>query len=121
MLGVGGLMGIRVSGSVLLGALVNFVVLAPWMIQRGDIAPRLSAAGATVAINRAEIVNQWSLWWGVTMMVVGSLIALAAKPEIFRSAWQMIVTKKKETSAASTIHCGTSSFPCRYRSWACRS
>ena len=39
MLGVGGLMGIRVATSVLLGALVNFAVLAPIMIQRGDIAP----------------------------------------------------------------------------------
>jgi OPT family oligopeptide transporter len=99
MLGIGGLMGIRVSSSVLLGALVNFVVLAPWMIQRGDIAPRVNAAGATVPINRAEIVNQWSLWWAVTMMVVGSLIALAAKPELFRKAWQMIVSKKKKELA----------------------
>lgn len=98
MLGVGGLMGIRVSGSVLLGTLVNFVVLAPWMIQRGDIAPRLNATGVPIALNRAEIVNQWSLWWGVTMMVVGSLISLAAKPEIFRSAWQMMTAKKKPAS-----------------------
>jgi OPT family oligopeptide transporter len=98
MLGVGGLMGIRVSSSVLIGSLVNFVVLAPWMIQRGDIAPRLNAAGAPIPLNRAEIVNQWSLWWGVTMMVVGSLVALAAKPEIFRSAWQMMTAKKKEVA-----------------------
>jgi OPT family oligopeptide transporter len=99
MLGVGGLMGIRVSSSVLLGAVANFVILAPWMIQRGDIAPRLDAAGATIPLNRAEIVNQWSLWWGVTMMVVGSLVALVAKPEIFRSAWQLVF--KKRTAAAS--------------------
>ena len=100
MLGVGGLMGIRVASSVLLGAVLNYAVLAPWMIQRGDIAPRLTAAGKTIAINRAEIVNQWSLWWGVTMMVVGSLVALAAKPEIFRTAWQMIFAKKRTASAA---------------------
>ena len=98
MLGVGGLMGIRVSSSVLLGTLVNFVVLAPWMIQRGDIAPRVTDTGATIALNRAEIVNQWSLWWGVTMMVVGSLVALAAKPEIFRAAWRMIFAKKRATA-----------------------
>ncbi|MEX2043963.1 MAG: OPT family oligopeptide transporter [Opitutus sp.] len=96
MLGVGGLMGIRVSSSVLVGTLVNFVVLAPWMIQRGDIAPRIDAAGRLVALNRAEIVNQWSLWWGVTMMVVGSLVALFAKPEIFRIAWQMVFRRKPE-------------------------
>ena len=39
MLGIGGLMGIRIASSVLIGALVNFVILAPIMIQRGDIAP----------------------------------------------------------------------------------
>ena len=74
MLGVGGLMGIRVATSVLLGALVNFAVLAPIMIQRGDIAPYTAPGGALVAISRPEIVNQWSLWWGVTMMVVGALV-----------------------------------------------
>jgi OPT family oligopeptide transporter len=101
MLGVGGLMGIRVSGSVLIGTLVNFAVLAPWMIQRGDIAPRINAAGEAIALNRAEIVNQWSLWWGVTMMVVGSLVSLAAKPELFRTAWRMLFPKKAATADPS--------------------
>ncbi len=39
-------------------------------------------------INRAEIVNQWSLWWGVTMMVVGSLVSLLGRPEIFRGLFK---------------------------------
>ncbi|MDQ8148524.1 MAG: OPT/YSL family transporter [Gemmatimonadota bacterium] len=82
MLGVGGLMGIRVATSVLLGAVVNFAVLAPIMIQRGDIAPYTAPDGSVVAISRGEIVNQWALWWGVTMMVVGSLVSLVAKPEL---------------------------------------
>ena len=72
MLGVGGLMGIAVATSCLLGAFVNFAILAPLMIQAGDIVPHVSATGAVIPITRAEIVNQWSLWWGVTMMVVGS-------------------------------------------------
>ncbi len=82
MLGVGGLMGIRVATSVLLGAVVNFAVLAPIMIQRGDVAPYTAPDGSVVAISRAEIVNQWALWWGVTRMVVGSLVSLVAKPEL---------------------------------------
>ena len=49
MLGVGGLMGIRVATSVLLGALVNFAVLAPIMIQRGDIRAYTAPDGALVA------------------------------------------------------------------------
>lgn len=94
MLGVGGLMGIAVATSCLLGAFVNFVILAPLMIQAGDIAPRVSATGAVIPITRAEIVNQWSLWWGVTMMVVGSLVSLLARPEIFTSAFKSLAGKK---------------------------
>lgn len=88
MLGVGGLMGMAVATSCFLGGFINFVVLAPIMIQAGDIAPRLGANGALVPLNRAEIVNQWSLWWGVTMMVVGAMVGLLAKPEIFTSAFK---------------------------------
>ena len=84
MLGVGGLMGIAVATSCLLGAFINFVILAPVMIQAGDIVQRVGPAGALVPISRAEIVNQWSLWWGVTMMVVGSLVSLLGRPEIFK-------------------------------------
>jgi len=96
MMGVGGLMGIRMASSMIIGTIVNFVILAPWMINRGDIAPRLTAAGKTVAVSRGEIVTQWSIWWAVTMMVVGSLVALGAKPEIFTTAWQRIFGRKKE-------------------------
>jgi uncharacterized oligopeptide transporter (OPT) family protein len=88
MLGVGGLMGIAIATSCLLGAFINFVVLAPIMIQAGDIAPRIGPGGVAVPISRAEIVNQWSLWWGVTTMVVGSLVSLAGRPEIFRGLFR---------------------------------
>ena len=88
MLGVGGLMGIAVATSCLLGAFVNFAVLAPLMIRTGDIAPHVGANGAFVALSRVEIVNQWSIWWGVTMMVVGAMVSLLAKPDIFTSAFR---------------------------------
>jgi uncharacterized oligopeptide transporter (OPT) family protein len=96
MIGIGGLMGVRVATSVFIGAFINFVVLAPLMIQAGDIAPRTLANGTVVAISRPEIVNQWSLWWGVVMMVVGSIISLLAKPEIITNAF-----KKKKNGAVS--------------------
>jgi len=96
MLGVGGLMGIAIATSCLLGAFINFVVLAPMMIQLGDIAPRIAPNGSTVPISRAEIVNQWSLWWGVTMMVVGSLTSLVGRPELFTSAFRALKGQKKE-------------------------
>jgi uncharacterized oligopeptide transporter (OPT) family protein len=88
MLGVGGLMGMAVATSCLLGAFINFVILAPIMIQAGDIVARVGPNGAVVPISRAEIVNQWSLWWGVTMMVVGSLVSLLGRPEIFKGLFK---------------------------------
>ncbi|MFM9080749.1 MAG: OPT/YSL family transporter, partial [Opitutaceae bacterium] len=94
MLGVGGLMGIRIATSCVLGAFINFAVLAPIMIQRGDIKSYTSPSGAIVNITRAEIVNQWSLWWGVAMMVVGSLVSLAAKPDLFTKALKSLRGRK---------------------------
>jgi uncharacterized oligopeptide transporter (OPT) family protein len=88
MLGVGGLMGIAVATSCLLGGFINFVILAPIMIQAGDIVARVGPTGAVVPVSRAEIVNQWSLWWGVTMMVVGSLVSLLGRPEIFKGLFK---------------------------------
>jgi OPT family oligopeptide transporter len=88
MIGVGGLMGIMVASSVMLGAFINFFVLAPIMIDLGDIASRTLPSGKVVPISRAEIVNQWALWWGVVMMVVGSLVSLLGKPELITSLFK---------------------------------
>jgi OPT family oligopeptide transporter len=98
MLGVGGLMGLRVATSVLIGSVINYGVLAPLMIKAGDIIPRTLANGATVAISRAEIVNQWSLWWAVTMMVVGSLVSLLAKPDIFLQTGKLLIGRKAKAT-----------------------
>jgi len=77
----------------LLGALVNYVILAPWMIQRGDILPLAKMGGGVMGFSRATIVNQWSLWWAVTMMVVGSLVALLGKPELYRGIFAKLRSK----------------------------
>lgn len=98
MIGVGGLMGIVVATSCLLGAGINFLVLAPMMIQAGDIAPRVNASGVLVPLTRPEIVNQWSLWWGVAMMVTGSLVGLLAKPELFKAAYKTLTGGSKKVA-----------------------
>jgi OPT family oligopeptide transporter len=91
MIGAGGLMGIRVSSSLLLGAALNFIVVAPIMISRGEIQPREgSIAAGTAIFGRAHILNNWSLWYGITLMVVASLVALFAKPEIFVAAFRSL-------------------------------
>jgi uncharacterized oligopeptide transporter (OPT) family protein len=96
MIGVGGLMGIRIATSCLLGAFINFAILAPIMIQRGEIVSRTLPSGIVVPISRPEIVNQWSLWWAVTMMVVGSIIGLLAKPELFSGIFKGMTGKKEK-------------------------
>jgi len=101
MLGVGGLMGIRIATSCLLGAFINFVILAPIMIQHGDIVQRIGPGGAVMPISRAEIVNQWALWWGVTMMVVGSLVSLLGRPEIFTAAFKSLRRTARTDPAAA--------------------
>jgi hypothetical protein len=79
----------------MLGAIINFVILGPIMIQRHEIVERVSAAGKVIPINRAEIVNQWSLWWAVAIMVVGSLIGLLARPEMFTSLFKSFRKKDR--------------------------
>lgn len=98
MVGVGGLMGIAVAASCALGSFINFAVLAPIMIDAGDIVSRTLPSGKVVPISRAEIVNQWSMWWAVTMMVTGSLVSLAAKPELFTSAFKSVMGKRKPSA-----------------------
>jgi hypothetical protein len=73
------------------------------MIQAGDIVQRVAPSGAIVPISRAEIVNQWSMWWGVAMMVTGSLVSLAAKPELFTAAFKSITGKKTKAAAGTDL------------------
>lgn len=94
MLGVGALMGIRVATSCLIGAVLNFAILGPIMIQRGEIAPRMGLDGQLVPLSRVEILNQWSLWWGIVIMVVAALISLFAKPEIFKGLSRLLKSEK---------------------------
>lgn len=96
-------MGIRVATSCILGAFINFAVLAPIMIERGDIKAYTNPAGKLVQISRGEIVNQWSLWWGVTMMVVGSLVSLMAKPELFTNAFKSLRQRSGPAPAAVAV------------------
>jgi hypothetical protein len=77
------------------GSLLNFALLAPWMIQRGDIVERIAPSGKVVPISRVEILNQWGLWWAVAIMVVGSIVTLLAKPEIFTGLFKSFGKKKR--------------------------
>jgi OPT family oligopeptide transporter len=97
MIGAGGLMGIRTAASLLVGAVLNFAVIVPIMITAGEITPRAgSVAAGTAVFGRAHILNTWSLWWGITMMVVAAMVALFARPDVFVQAWRMLSRRQRE-------------------------
>jgi uncharacterized oligopeptide transporter (OPT) family protein len=105
LFGAGGLMGIRTANSLMLGMIVNFVFVVPWMIASGEIPPRSgSVAAGTAIFGRAHIVNTWALWWGITIMVAGSVTALFAKPQVFVQAFRTLTGSKGQKSADVLSH-----------------
>ena len=104
MIGAGGLMGIRTGASLLLGAVLNFVVVVPVMISLGEIQPRAGAiAEGTALFGRAHILNTWALWWGITMMVVAALVALFARPEVFVEAFRMLTRRGRPAATGNDV------------------
>jgi OPT family oligopeptide transporter len=96
MVGAGGLMGMRIANSLLIGMVANYLVLAPLMIQAGEILPKnyaqIAAADGTydmakAVFGRAHLTNTWCLWWGVSMMLTASMLGLFAKPKVLISAF----------------------------------
>ena len=82
LFGAGGLMGIRAASSMLIGMLLNFVVIVPWMIAAGEIHPRPDGT-----FSRIHVLNTWSLWWGIAIMVTAAVTGLFAKPKMLLSAF----------------------------------
>ena len=73
---VGAIMGIRQAWSMMLGAVINYIVLAPILMDAGIIA---TSGGS--ALRR---ISSWSLWIGVPMMVTSGLL-------LFFMQWKTVV------------------------------
>jgi uncharacterized oligopeptide transporter (OPT) family protein len=86
MVAAGGLMGIRTGLSLLVGACINYLVLAPILIRVGVI----HGTGF-------KNITMWALWGGVAMMTAASLYAFLSKPQLilraFRHVWPSAVKK----------------------------
>jgi len=89
LFGSGGLMGIRAASSMMIGMLLNFTVLVPWMISIGEIPPK-----ADGTFSRIHVVNSWALWWGIAIMVTAALTALFARPQLILSAFRGLSRKR---------------------------
>jgi OPT family oligopeptide transporter len=70
---VGAIISFRQAWSMLLGVVINYVILAPMMLQRGDIG------GPSF-----RQISTWSLWIGVPMMVTSGLL-------LFFANWRTVV------------------------------
>ena len=71
MIAAGALIGIRTGWSMLAGAVVNYLILAPIMFGRGDILPN-----AKGLLGYRQVVD-WSLWTGASIMVTSGLLTFA--------------------------------------------
>lgn len=92
MMAAGGLMGIRTGVSLLVGAVINYVLLAPWMIARGDIQGAVVDGSVQYGFRN---ITMWSLWGGVAIMTTASLFAFFSKPQILVSAFTGLFNRKK--------------------------
>jgi uncharacterized oligopeptide transporter (OPT) family protein len=82
MMGTGGLMSMKTAMSILLGAFVNYFILAPYMIDAGIIS------GANF-----KAITMWSLWGGAAMMTTASLYSFFSKPQIIVQSFQKMFSK----------------------------
>lgn len=82
MAGTGGLMNMKTSMSILLGAFFNYFVLAPFLISKGIIPEA-----------KFKAITMWSLWCGASMMTTSSLYSFFSKPQIFVEAFSKAFAK----------------------------
>lgn len=85
MMAAGGLMGIRTGVSLMVGAVINYLVIAPWMISVGEIQGVVAADGTMTYGFRT--ILKWALWGGVAMMTTSSLFAFFSKPKVLISGF----------------------------------
>jgi uncharacterized oligopeptide transporter (OPT) family protein len=90
MVGAGAIMGFKAAWSMMLGALVNYGILAPWLYERGIIDPKLGY----------KHIVAWSVWFGAALILTSGLLAFAFQ-------WRTVV--RAVQSVGSAFSGGTSS------------
>ena len=102
MMAAGGLMGIRTGTSILLGAIINYLVVVPFAISLGDVATTVTEGVTHYGFRN---ITSWALWPGVACMTTASLFAFFSKPKIIFDSFKMLFRKKtaKETAADDVL------------------
>jgi uncharacterized oligopeptide transporter (OPT) family protein len=92
MMGTGMLMSMRVAMSMLLGGLINYAILAPYMIQQGVIAG-----------GGFKNISLWSLWGGAAMMTTSSLYSFFSSESTKQSLRELFKSKELKTPKKKDI------------------
>lgn len=83
MMGTGMLMSIRATSSMLLGAILNYFILAPIMINKGII----EGTGF-------KNITMWALWGGAAMMTTASIYSFLSSGNTFSSLTELFNKKR---------------------------
>lgn len=94
MVAAGGLVGIRVAVSMLLGGAALFLIIVPIMAGSGEI---LIVAGNP---KNWSHIRDWSLWCGVAMMVTAAVFGFFSNPKQLVAAFSRVFGKKLKVSDA---------------------
>jgi OPT family oligopeptide transporter len=100
MMAAGGLMGIRTGASLMLGAALNYLVLAPWAINHGDVHGKLVKG---VMHYGFRPITMWALWGGVASMTAASLYSFFSKPGIVTSAIRGVFGRRDEKHQSDVL------------------
>jgi len=96
MVAAGGIMGWRTAWSILFGAILNYIVLAPYMVKIGAIT-ELGYRG----------ISSWSLWFGASVMVASGFTSFLMQWKValkaFASLQDLFSTKKRELTEIEKV------------------
>jgi OPT family oligopeptide transporter len=90
LLGAGALIGLRTTLWMAIGSTVCWAVLVPFVVDHGIIVPKAAAASYY-----AGGLAKWTMWPGVTMLVVGGITSFALKARSIVAALRSLGTLKK--------------------------
>jgi len=80
LIAAGAIIGIRVAWSMLAGGILNYAVLAPWMVKKGVIT-ELGYRG----------IVSWSLWGGTALMITSGLLNFVLQWGTIRRAFSGVM------------------------------
>ena len=96
MVAAGGIMGWRTAWSILFGAILNYIVLAPYMVKIGAIT-ELGYRG----------ISSWSLWFGASVMVSAGFTSFLMQWKValkaFASLKDLFSRKKRELTEIEKV------------------